>query len=366
MASLDIHPLTVQSEHHAYPIYMGRALLSQHQLLNRHVQGNQVLLVTNETIAPLYLDAVRSAFTSIQCDVVVLPDGEMHKNQHRATVIYDALIQHHHHRDTTLFALGGGVIGDITGFVASTYQRGVRFIQLPTTLLAQVDAAVGGKTAINHGLAKNMIGSFYPPHAVIMDFDTLSSLPLREFRAGFGEIIKYGLLAGGELLSTLHTLLNQEEMSPSSPYLNDLVQQCCAIKATFVQEDERETGRRALLNLGHTFAHALESYTQYNRWLHGEAVAIGLYCAALLSYNKNLINQSTLNAVDLLLRQAQLPRRIPKDIDLMALHALMFHDKKVKNNTLHFVLMRALGDCYVDSQITDVCLLDVLRAAVGN
>lgn len=368
MASLEhpIQSLTVRLEHHSYPIYMGWGLLSLHELLNRHVRGNQVLLVTNETIAPLYLDTVRRAFTSIQCDWVVLPDGETHKNQHSATLIYDALIRHHHHRGTTLLALGGGVIGDITGFVASTYQRGVRFIQLPTSLLAQVDASVGGKTAINHGLAKNMVGSFYQPHAVIMDFDTLNTLPLREFRAGFGEIIKYALLVGSERLSTLHTVLNHDRIDATHPHLGSLIQQCCAIKAEFVQQDERETGCRALLNLGHTFAHALESYTHYNRWLHGEAVAIGLYCAALLSFQQNLINESTLNTVDLWLEQAHLPRRVPQDIDLVALHACMLHDKKVKNNALHFVLMRALGDCYVNNQITDASLFHALRAAVGK
>lgn len=360
----NLNPLTVDLKRHCYPIYIGRGLLSQAELLNRHVQGNQVMLVTNETIAPLYLDAVRQAFSSLQCDVVILPDGEMHKNEQSAAFIYDALVHHHHHRDTTLFALGGGVIGDITGFVASTYQRGVRIIQLPTTLLAQVDSSVGGKTAINYRSAKNMIGSFYQPHAVIMDLDTLSTLPLREFRAGFGEIIKYGLLVGGEFLSTLRNVLNDVMLDASTHRLGDLIHDCCTIKAKFVQKDEHETGCRVLLNLGHTFAHALESYTEYSRWLHGEAVAIGLYCAALLSYHLNLINESQLNDVDSLLKQAQLPRRIPRDIDLIALQALMFHDKKVANGSLRFVLIHSLGECYVDDQITSEQLSHVLCAAV--
>ena len=361
-----MNPLMVELERHRYPIYIGRGLLSERELLNRHVQGNQVLLVTNQTIAPLYLDAVQQAFPSIQCDVVILPDGEAYKNEHTASLIYDALIQHHHHRDTTIFALGGGVIGDITGFVASTYQRGVRFVQIPTTLLAQVDSSVGGKTAIHYGPAKNMIGSFYQPHAVIMDLDTLSTLPSREFRAGLGEIIKYGLLVGGEYWHTLNTVLKNGFFDASTPHLGHLIQQCCAIKAGFVQQDERETGCRILLNLGHTFAHALESYTHYNRWFHGEAVAIGLYCAALLSCQLGQISESMLSQIDILLKQAQLPRRIPHDIDLIALQALMVHDKKIKNGTLRFVLPRALGDCYVNDQITHERLSHVLQAAVGE
>lgn len=360
----NLNPLTIELERHSYPIYIGCGLLSQGELLNRHVQGNQVMLVTNETVAPLYLDAVRQAFSSLQCDVVVLQDGEAHKNEQSASLIYDALVHLHHHRDTTLFALGGGVIGDITGFVASTYQRGVRVIQLPTTLLSQVDSSVGGKTAINYRSAKNMVGSFYQPHAVIMDLNTLATLPLREFRAGLGEIIKYGLLMGGEFLTTISTSLNDGTLDAPTPLLGELIRQCCAIKAEFVQKDERETGCRMLLNLGHTFAHALESYSDYNRWLHGEAVAIGLYCAALLSYQLNQISASDLNHVDLLLKQAHLPRRIPQDIDLLALQALMVHDKKVENGTLRFVLMKHLGDCYVDNQITPERLSQALCAAV--
>ena len=362
----NLNPLTVELERHSYPIYIGRGLLSQGALLNRHVQGNQVMLVTNEAVAPLYLDAVQQAFTSIQCDVVILPDGEMYKNEKSLSLIYEALIHHHHHRDTTLFALGGGVIGDITGFAAATYQRGVRVIQLPTTLLAQVDSSVGGKTAINYASAKNMIGSFHQPHAVIIDLDTLGTLPLREFRAGLGEIIKYGVLVGGEFLHTLSALLTNDLFDASAPHLSELIRQCCAIKAGFVEQDEREKGLRILLNLGHTFAHALESYTDYSRWLHGEAVAIGLYCAALLSYQLNSISEPALNQVDFLLKQAHLPRRIPRDIDLNALQALMFHDKKVEKATLRFVLMRDLGDCYVNNQITHEHLSHVLCVAVGE
>ena len=355
--------LAIQCAGHEYPIYIGADLLSDGALLRRHVHGTQVLIVTNDTLAPLYLARVQSAFSSMQCDVVVLPDGESYKNQQSLFSIYDALIRHHHHRDTTLVALGGGVIGDITGFAAATYQRGVRYIQLPTTLLAQVDASIGGKTAINHPLGKNMIGSFYQPHAVIMDLMTLNTLLKREFRAGLAEVIKYGLLVGGDFLASLKQVLINKPLSTEA--IAGLIAPCCAIKAAIVEADEREMGRRALLNLGHTFAHALEASTRYEQWLHGEAVAIGLYCAALLSYQLGYLDKASLDVVDSLLMEAQLPRRIPKTIDLLALQALMLNDKKIKNKTLHFVLMRALGDCYLDDGVNadDLCraLMDAVE-----
>ena len=365
MAKSDIdHQLDVLCPTYKYPIYIGINLLADTELLCRHVEASQVLIVTNETVAPLYLPRVQEAFSSMQCDVVVLPDGEHHKNEKNLFKIYDALIKQNHHRDTTLIALGGGVIGDITGFAAATYQRGVRFIQLPTTLLAQVDASVGGKTAINHPLGKNMIGSFHQPQAVLMDLTTLASLPEREFRAGFAEVIKYGLLVGGDFLKALHSILAQGQTPVSTKHLASLIAQCCSIKAEIVAEDERETGRRALLNLGHTFAHALEADTNYKRWLHGEAVAIGLYCAALLSHQLGYLDKMGLALVDALLTSAKLPNRIPKDINLKNLQTLMMKDKKVKNKTLRFVLMRALGNCYLETGVTEKDLRKVLIEAV--
>ena len=356
--------LAVHLENHDYPIYIGTHLLADADLLRRHVHGAQVLIVTNDTIAPFYLESVQKAFSLIQCDVVVLADGEIHKNQHSLFIIYDALINHRHNRDTTVIALGGGVIGDVAGFAASTYQRGVRFLQIPTTLLAQVDSSVGGKTAINHRHAKNMLGSFYQPHAVIMDLTTLTTLPMREFRAGLGEVIKSGVLAGGELLYRIQSIVAGGLTPSSTENLAELIELCCRIKIRFVQEDERETGQRVLLNLGHTFAHALEAYTHYERWLHGEAVAIGLYCAALLSCQLGLLSKLDLAVLDALLSEAQLPSRIPKDIDLTMLYELMLNDKKIKNKTLCFVLMRGFGDCYLDSQVTAESLRCVLSSAV--
>jgi len=365
MAKSDIfRQLAVQCSTHEYPIYIGSHLLRDEELLVRHVRAEQVLIVTNQTVAPLYLLGVQNAFCEKQCNTVVLADGESYKNQDSLTTIYDALIKHHHHRDTTLVALGGGVIGDITGFAAATYQRGVHYIQLPTTLLAEVDASVGGKTAINHPHGKNMIGSFHPPQAVLMDLQTLATLPEREFRAGFAEVLKYGLLVGGDFLSGLTTLLSKNVRDIPLNELAHLVGQCCEIKSQFVQEDERETGCRALLNLGHTFAHALEAYTHYQRWLHGEAVAIGLYCVALLSHQLGYLDAKSLASVDLLLRALQLPRRIPKGLDLEQLHSLMFNDKKIKNKAIHFVLMRAFGDCYLDSRVTEEQVRHLLISAV--
>lgn len=365
MANLDRYQkLTLSLATHDYPIYIGHDLLSDQDLLRRHIDAPQVLIISNETIAPLYLKRVQQAFSNIQADVLVLPDGEMYKNQQSLFAIYDALINFGHHRDTTLIALGGGVIGDITGFAAATYQRGVRFIQLPTTLLAQVDAAVGGKTAINHPLGKNMIGSFHQPQAVIIDLNTLNTLPEREFRAGFAEVIKYALLAGGECFAKVNEVLTEGLRPEASPKLANLILQCCSIKAEFVQADERENGRRALLNLGHTFAHALESYTHYQRWLHGEAVAIGLYCAALLSHQLGYLVEADLALLDTLLAAAKLPRRIPAEIDLLALQALMLKDKKVKNKLLRFVLIRKPGDCYLDSEVSQGSLSQVLKSAI--
>lgn len=365
MARSEIYQqLSVQLSSCQYPIHIGWNCLEEQQLLQKFVMGKQLLIVTNETVAPLYLNKVRQAFTSWQCDTVILPDGEAYKNQQSLNAIYDALIQFKHHRDTTLLALGGGVIGDLTGFAAATYQRGVNLVQLPTTLLAQVDAAIGGKTAINHPLGKNLIGAFYQPHAVIIDLSTLKTLPERELRAGFAEIIKYGLLAGGDFLLKIQHILGEGLNGASRQEWSELISGCCQIKAKFVQEDERESGSRALLNLGHTFAHALEAYTSYERWHHGEAVAIGLFCAAQLSYEHGIIDYSCVKLVDALLAAAQLPRRIPKEIDLHVLHGLMFSDKKIKNQRLRFVLMKAPGNCYLDSTITDECLHHALMNAV--
>lgn len=348
---------------HHYPIFIGRNGLGDAALIGRLVSSKQALIVTNQTVAKLYLAPLQSTLAAIQCDVVVLADGEEYKNQQSLDSIYDALVANRHHRDTTLIALGGGVVGDITGFAASTYQRGVKFVQIPTTLLAQIDASVGGKTGINHPQGKNMIGSFYQPEAVLIDMNTLASLPAREFNAGLAEMIKYGFLAGGEFLSQLVEAL-KEGLNAHSAQLPMLIAACCRIKAAFVEGDEKEQGKRALLNLGHTFAHALESYSHYQTWLHGEAVAIGLYCAALLSYNMDMLDEIYLVQVEQMLKYAGLPHKIPSTVDLASLRDLMGLDKKIKNNTLRFVVIKKPGDCYLDNKISEDCLQKTLITAV--
>ncbi|KTD48830.1 3-dehydroquinate synthase [Legionella rubrilucens] len=347
-----------------YPIIIGHDVLSQADLLPRYVPSRQVMIISNETVAPLYLDKVRSLFTDRQCDHLILPDGERYKEQGSLARIYDELIQKQHHRDTTLIALGGGVIGDMTGFAASTYHRGTHFIQIPTTLLAQVDASIGGKTAINHPAGKNLIGNFYQPDAVIIDLDTLKTLPPREFRAGLAEVIKYALLEGGDFFELVYQALKQGLANNDSPDLAQIVSECCRIKAAIVMEDEREAGQRALLNLGHTFAHALETYSRYQRWLHGEAVAIGLYCAAKLSSRLGFLGEEQVILIDELLTLAKLPSRIPGDIPLEELRAIMSQDKKIKNNKLRFILLKGIGDCYIDDEVTETALREVLKCAV--
>jgi 3-dehydroquinate synthase len=365
MAKFDLYQeLIIRLPAYEYPIVIGRNALTDEALLRRYIPGKQVLIVTNTTIAPLYLRYLQSVFADRQCDVVILKDGEEFKNQQSLFAIYDILITKQHHRNTTLIALGGGVIGDITGFAAATYQRGVEFLQIPTTLLAQVDASIGGKTAINHPLAKNMIGSFHQPKAVIMDLNTLQTLPLREFRAGLAEVIKHALLAGGEFFELIYNSLLEDSEIKRSEKLPVIISYCCQIKAKFVQEDEREMGIRALLNLGHTFAHALEVYTQYGRWLHGEAVAIGLYCAALLSYYHAHLDEKSLLLIDSLLTLAKLPHKIPTDINLHDLCDLMSRDKKIKNKHLCFILMKAIGNCYIEENVPENLLYATLQAAV--
>ncbi|RUR12665.1 3-dehydroquinate synthase [Legionella sp. km772] len=346
-----------------YSIRICSNALTNSEFWHSIIPSKQVLIVSNQTVAPFYLDALKNALKEKQCDVVILPDGEEHKNQENLFSIYNELIQKKHHRDTTVLALGGGVIGDITGFAAATYQRGVGFIQIPTTLLAQVDASVGGKTAINHPLGKNLIGSFYQPQAVIIDVETLKTLPEREFRAGLGEVIKYAVLEGGAFYDEVQTLL-ERGLTKASPELPYLISQCCQIKARFVESDEQEHGIRALLNLGHTFAHALETYTHYKQWLHGEAVAIGLYCATILSFELGLIDSSVVECIEQMLKWAGLPHKIPKDVDLKELIQLMNLDKKIKNGCLRFVVIRKPGNCYLNDQITEHYVFKALVASV--
>jgi len=274
--------LNVELKERSYPIFIGTGILGQAELIRPYIHGRQVMIVTNETIAPLYLELCKAALNDFQVESVILPDGEQYKNLDTLNSIFDALLTHRFNRHATLIALGGGVIGDITGFAASAYQRGIPFIQIPTTLLAQVDSSVGGKTAVNHPLGKNMIGAFYQPQCVIADIKTLNTLEDRQLKSGIAEVIKYGLINDPEFFSWLETNMDKL-LQRDHEALTYAIKRSCQDKADIVSMDETEQGVRALLNLGHTFGHAIETGMGYGQWLHGEGVAAGICMAAHLS-----------------------------------------------------------------------------------
>lgn len=345
----------------SYPIYIGKALLASGVLLRKHIHGNQVLIVSNEVVAPLYLQQVLNQLNDVQCDTVILPDGEQNKTLATLEKIYDVLLQKGHNRSTTLIALGGGVVGDITGFAAATYQRGVHFIQIPTTLLSQVDSSVGGKTGVNHPLGKNMIGAFHQPQCVLIDLATLASLPKREVSAGLAEVIKYGLIDDRDffvwLENHLDALLSSDEAA-----LSYAIKQSCQCKARIVSADEKEQGARALLNLGHTFGHAIETHQGYGQYLHGEAVAIGMHMAADLSWRLGWISLFEAQAVGRLLRRAALPILPPKSMTAEDFLAAMSRDKKTLNKKIRLILLKQIGQAVVSDQF-DSGLLDLTLQA---
>jgi 3-dehydroquinate synthase len=354
--------LTVDLAERSYPIYIGSGLLGESSVILPFVSGNQVLVVTNETIAPLYLDAVVSSLEGGQVDTVVLPDGERFKNLETLNLIFDALLDKRHNRTTTLVALGGGVIGDMTGFAAACYQRGVNFVQVPTTLLAQVDSSVGGKTAVNHPKGKNMIGAFYQPRCVIIDTDTLNTLPDREYRAGLSEVIKYGLIADAEFFTWLEQ--NVDALLAREPgVLAQAIKRSCENKAKVVSEDEKEGGVRAILNLGHTFGHAIETSQGYGQWLHGEAVAAGMAMAVELSRLLGWIEETDKQRVVGLLKACGLPVWAPGDMGVDQFMALMAVDKKVIDGSLRLVLLRGLGHAVVTADFDAAVLTAMLQAS---
>ncbi len=353
--------INVELPERSYPIYIGTNLLNDAELLRSHVKGNQVMVVTNETIAPMYLDKVNAAFSSYHLNQVILPDGEVHKTINTVGLIFDQLLQHRHNRTTTLLALGGGVIGDMTGFAAACYQRGVNFIQLPTTLLAQVDSSVGGKTGVNHPMGKNMIGAFYQPQAVIIDTQTLSSLPDRELASGFAEVIKYGLIADIEFLKWIEQ--NYQDVLVKKPdAITYAIKKSCENKAEVVAKDERESGLRATLNLGHTFGHAIETFTGYSEWLHGEAVAVGMVMAADMSYRLGLITQPTAMRVKSVIKQSTLPVAPPSNMSAENFMELMAVDKKVLNGKIRLVLLNSLGQAVIKDDFVANALSATLAA----
>ena len=353
--------LTVHTPSHSYPIIIGRHLLDQAADLLKPYLKHSAVVITNDTVASLYLDKLNQQLDQlgIQHFSIVLPDGEAYKDWQSLNQIFDRLMEQRAERKTTLLALGGGVIGDMVGFAAACYQRGVPFVQIPTTLLSQVDSSVGGKTAINHPLGKNMIGAFYQPQIVLADLSSLSTLPPREFSAGMAEVIKYGLLGDADFIGWLEdnmsTLMSQEET-----VLAQAVEHCCRMKAEIVASDEKEQGIRAWLNLGHTFGHAIEAEMGYGVWLHGEAVAAGMVLACRLAEQQGRLNSADTARATALLQKARLPVAPPR-FSFERWLAHMQHDKKVSSGIMHFIGLNRLGEANI-SEITDT---DILRQTLA-
>ena len=345
----------------SYPIYIGPGLLGRPDLVLPRLAGRQVLVVTNEVVAPLYLERTASAWTGVTVDRLVLPDGEAYKTLDTLTRVFDALLERRHGRDTTIVALGGGVVGDLAGFAAASYQRGVHFIQIPTTLLAQVDSSVGGKTAVNHPLGKNMIGAFHQPRCVLADTDTLATLPDRELSAGLAEVIKYGLIRDRPFLDWLEANLDAL-LARDAAALSEAIERSCCNKAGIVAADERETGERALLNLGHTFGHAIETGVGYGQWLHGEAVAAGMAMAADLSARLGWLGREQVERIRALLARARLPLDPPPELTPDDFLRLMAVDKKVKDGRLRLILLRELGQGVIAEDVDARRLRETLLA----
>jgi len=356
--------LQVALAERSYPIHIGAGLLDTFPLAEQ-VRGNQVMIVTNETIAPLYLERLTRHFSGCQCDTLVLPDGEAFKTLETLESIFDALMAKRHSRTTTLVALGGGVIGDMVGFAAACYQRGVDFIQVPTTLLAQVDSSVGGKTAVNHPRGKNMIGAFHQPRLVLIDTDVLASLPQRELAAGYAEVIKYGLIRDPDFYHWLETN-NEKLLSRDTEALSEAIYRSCDNKAQVVADDETEQGNRALLNLGHTFGHAIETATGYSQWLHGEAVAVGMLMAVNMSVRLGWVGAGLEAGLADVLAQWQLPVATPAGMTPDQFMDLMSLDKKVQNGQLRLVLLRQLGEAVVTADYDAGALRQTLEAFCGT
>ena len=338
--------LNVELADKSYPIYIGSDLLSSKSLLSDHIQGKQVMVVTNTTIAPLYLEKLKDALSDFNVESVILPDGEEFKTLETLNKVFDALLKAKFDRSSTLVALGGGVVGDITGYAAASYQRGVNFIQVPTSLLSQVDSSVGGKTGVNHELGKNMIGAFYQPKAVIIDVDTLDTLSDQEYSAGMAEVIKYGLLGNANFFYMLETNI-ESIMARNKDLIIEIIFNSCKDKASIVALDEFERGKRALLNLGHTFGHGIENAFGYGNYLHGEAVSIGMVMAAKLSMDEGHLSHEDAIRVESILSKADLPISIKKSIDSETLIESMSMDKKSIDGKIRLVLLKALGDSYL-------------------
>ncbi|HIF51613.1 MAG TPA: 3-dehydroquinate synthase [Thiotrichaceae bacterium] len=344
----------------SYPIYIGKSVLSDKALFEQHVTSNQVLIVTNETVAALYLSQIESHLSNVNYEALILPDGETYKSLDSFNQIISRLMEKKYSRTCILIALGGGVIGDLTGFAAACYQRGVKFIQVPTTLLAQVDSSVGGKTAVNHPLGKNMIGAFHQPVAVFADTEVLSTLPDRELSAGLAEVIKYGIIRDIEFYDWLEENIELVRKRDDDA-LEYIINRSCVNKAEVVAEDERESGIRAILNLGHTFGHAIETALSYKEWLHGEAVGCGMLMAADLSMRLGLIEEAKVDRIRSLLERTNLPTQIHKDVSLEQMLENMKVDKKSRDGVLYLILLNDIGNVFVTSDYTEQALKETIN-----
>lgn len=360
---MQLQTLNVDLGSRSYPIVIGSGLLSRPEIMGTYVPGRDLLLVSNVSVGPLYAPAVRAGLFDRRIVEALLPDGEAHKSLNQVARILDVLVANRFGRDCCVLALGGGVVGDMAGFAAACYQRGVRFVQIPTTLLAQVDSSVGGKTGVNHPGGKNLIGAFHQPVAVLADTDTLGTLPPRELRAGLAEIIKYGLICDPDLFRWLEEHI--ERLLDGDPdSMAHVIRRSCEIKAQIVGRDEHERGDRALLNLGHTFGHALESATGYRRWLHGEAVAAGLAMAARMSVECGLLAVSDEVRVLRVLERAGLPTR-GIGVAPAAVREHMRLDKKVTGGRIRLVLMRGIGAAFVTAEYSEAALERTLELCCG-
>jgi len=352
--------LTVELGERSYPIYIESGLLTENNSpITSHIKASRVCIVSNEIVYPLYGQSLQALLSDFDVDTIILPDGEAEKSLINFDKIMSHLLSSNHGRDTTIIALGGGVIGDISGFAAACYQRGIDFIQVPTTLLSQVDSSVGGKTAINHPLGKNMVGAFYQPQAVLIDINSLTTLPEREFSAGMAEVIKYGILGDGEFFEWLEknqSLINAKDTQT----LSQMIATCCQCKADIVAQDEKESGLRALLNLGHTFGHAIEAEQGYGVWLHGEAVATGMVLASKLAVNKDLLEVSELRRIESLIKAFSLPVSAPDDMNLESFVKHMKRDKKNIAGKMRFIIPTSIGTSMMRDDVTDKDLEQIL------
>ncbi len=353
------HSISVTLPLNEYPIYIGQQLLNDHSILDASIQGHQVMVVSQENIATYYLPVLMEVLKKYDCHTVLLKEGEQYKDLDQWQKILDELIQHQHERSTTLIALGGGMIGDLTGFAAACYLRGVNYIQIPTTLIAQVDAAIGGKTGVNHRSGKNLIGVFYQPKCVISDVDVLRTLPRREFIAGLAEVVKYGLILDKDFFSWLEDNV-QQLLAQQSIALLHVVTTCSRIKSNVVIRDEREQGIRSLLNFGHTFGHALEVANHYDDLLHGEAVGLGMMIASKLSATIGWISKAECNRIQKLFLQLGFmvaPKKFPNPDEFLQ---LMRSDKKMKSGKQNYILLKSIGNAEMTSDISEKDVVDVL------